>query len=108
MRFQTCYLAHPAERKHERHIETTTEAAEWAKRSFGYVPGSDQEGGTLSRSAEQAVPSPSVFLRAKSQVSPTQISPYFFQSEVIWCKLSLLRTLSSCRQAPSSQNIYIL
>lgn len=54
MCFQTCYLAHPAERKHERHIETTTEAAVWAKRSFGYVPGSDQEGGTLSRSAEQA------------------------------------------------------
>lgn len=46
-------LAHPAERKHERHIETTTKAAVWAKRSFGYVPGSDQEGGTLSRSAEQ-------------------------------------------------------
>lgn len=53
MCFQTCYLAHPAERKHERHIETTTKAAVWAKRSFGYVPGSDQEGGTLSRSAEQ-------------------------------------------------------
>lgn len=53
MCFQTCYLAHPAERKHERHIETTTEAAVWAKRSFGYVPGSDQEGGTLSCSAEQ-------------------------------------------------------
>lgn len=53
MCFQTCYLAHPAERKHERHIETTTEAAVWAKRSFGYVPGRDHEGGTLSRSAEQ-------------------------------------------------------
>lgn len=33
--------------KRKRHIEATsiTEATVWAKRSFGYVPGSDQAGG---------------------------------------------------------------